>query len=201
MNIRQTMKSKIKNWIQKAPDRKVYIEVLTAVLTVPVMLTVLITNLNNLTAKKTTTTANVTPAASPQVIIKTIPAGNNTVAQETASKNNQQDSSPTATDCKKQIGPVDISYPTEGENVSDNPLTIIIKHDDDTYCSVVWSYRINGGPWSEYSNNSISLYNMPNGEKKLDLRIQSTVSSDQTMITRNFNYQGSTDQTATSSAN
>lgn len=203
------MKQKIKSLIKRAPDNKVYIEVITALLTVPVMLTVLITNYNNLTTKKTTSEAvSAVPTKTQEVIIKTIPGNNNSQAQTPPQIANQAQSPATptpipttgTTQCQKSVGPVTISYPTEGETVSDNPLTIIINHDDNDYCAVVWSYSINGGPWSNYSSNSISLYDMPNGSKQLELRVQSTVSNDQTLLTRNFTYTGATNNSASPSA-
>ncbi|MCL4417482.1 MAG: hypothetical protein M1365_12460 [Actinobacteria bacterium] len=101
--------------------------------------------------------------------------------------------------CKKTVGPISISYPSEGETVSDNPVCITIKYDDPNYCSVVWSYRINNNTWSDYSNNSACLYNLSKGEVKFDLRIQSTVSQDQTKsLSRTFNYQGTSEENVAS---
>ena len=39
---------KIKKWYRAMPDKKRYIEFITALLTIPVLLTVLITNLSNI---------------------------------------------------------------------------------------------------------------------------------------------------------
>lgn len=189
------MKNKLKSWIKSTPDRKVYIEVITALLTVPVMITVLLTNFNNLTKSKEAESKSPEPTAKQEIVIKQVP--DNTTPKAGASAVTQ----PTQASCKKEVGPVTISYPQEGASVSDNPLNIIIKYDDSTYCSVVWSYRINGGAWSEYSGNSISLYDMPSGDKKFDLRIQSTVSQDSDMISRSFIYNSTNSQTATPSAN
>ena len=65
-----------------------------------------------------------------------------------------------------------------------------ISYDDSTYCTAVWSYRINDGSWSDYSNNSVALYNLPNGPVKFELRAKSTTSSDQSDLIRNFMYDG-----------
>lgn len=182
-----------KNWIKRAPDRKIYIEVITALLTVPVMITVLITNLNNLSSKKE---EHSTPAPQPkqEIIIKEVPSGDSAPQAGASAKQLTPDT------CKKEVGPVTISYPREGQAVDENPLNIIVNYDDDTYCSVVWSYRINNGSWSEYNSSSISFYDMPSGEKKLDLRIQSTVSQDQEMISRTFTYTNTSTPVATQSA-
>jgi hypothetical protein len=187
------MRQKVKHWIKSAPDRKVYIEVLTALLTVPVLITVLLTNFSNLTKTKDSA-KNPEPSPKQEIIIKQLPDTSNAPKAEATS------TTMTPQSCKKEVGPVTIAYPKEGDTISDNPLTISIKYDNDTYCSVVWSYRINGGPWSDYDSNSISLYNLPNGDKQLELRVQSTVTQDQDIITRNFTYTGSTAPAASSSA-
>ncbi len=182
---------KFKKWLRQAPERKVYIEVITAMLTVPVLITVLITNLNNLNSKKDPAP---TEPSKQEIILREVPSKNN--PPQTSATEKKQDPET----CKKEIGPISISYPQEGQTVDENPLNIIIRYDDNTYCSVVWSYRINNGSWSEYTSNSISLYDMPSGNKKFDLRVQSTVSQEQEMVTRNFIYTNSTTPIATQSA-
>lgn len=175
---------KFKKWLKQAPERKVYIEVITASLTVPVLITVLLTNLSNLNSKKPDTTPE--QPTKQEIVLREIPSSNQ-APQVSASE-----PQPTQQSCKKEIGPVSISYPQEGQIISDNPVNIIVKYDNETYCSVVWSYRVNNGNWSEYSSNSISLYDMQSGNKKIDLRVQSTVNQEQEMITRNFVYENTT---------
>jgi hypothetical protein len=161
--------------LKKARPRKHYIEFITAALSIPVLLTVILINLNNL---NNSNKQSPQPASSP-IIIK-------------EGSNNSNVPSPAKSEvCKKEIGPISISYPKEGATITDNPVNFIIKYTDQSYCSVVWSYRINGGQWSEYSSNSPSIYNMPNGNVKFELRVQSTVSQDTDSLERNFNYQGS----------
>lgn len=188
------MVHRFKNWIKKAPDRKVYIEVVTAVLTIPVMITVLVTNLNNLSDNKKDTVDAAQPSpAKQEIVIKEIPAGQSaqtTITEKIISTE----------PCKKEVGPIHIAYPTEGQTITENPVHVTINYDDEEYCSAVWSYRINGGQWSEYSSNSISLYEMTAGNKKLELRVQSTVSNDQEMLTREFNYTPSSTPQASASA-
>lgn len=185
---------KFKKWLKQTPERKVYIEVITAVLTVPVMVTVLITNFNNLSAKKEA--AKPSEPTKQEIILREIPSNN----QAPLTNANEKQPAPDSDTCKETIGPLTISYPQEGQVVVENPVNIIIRYDDKTYCSVVWSYRINNGPWSEYSSNSIALYDMPSGEKKFDLRIQSTVSQEQELISRSFTYVNSSTPVATQSA-
>lgn len=189
------MVQKFKDWVRKAPDRKIYIEVVTAILTIPVMITVLVTNLNNLSEKKKDTAEAAQPSPVKQeIVIKEIPAGQS--AQTTVTEKIVTTEQP----CKKEVGPISISYPLDKQTVTENPVNILIDYSDDEYCSVVWSYRINDGAWSEYSSNSISLFEMPAGDKKLELRVQSTVSKDQEILTREFNYAPSSTSTASGSA-
>lgn len=175
------MKRKISKFfhsIRKIPDRKHYVEFVAATLSIPVLLTVILVNLSNLQAEKKET--DPAPTQSVREII--IREGGNSVAVPSVQ--------PTNSDvCKKEIGPVSISYPGEGQTVSENPVSFTIRYTDKSYCSVVWSYRINNGTWSEFSSNSPTVYNMPNGNIKFELRVQSTVNDDQEQLERNFIYQ------------
>lgn len=164
----------VKKSIKKLKIRKNHLDWVAGALSIPVLLTVIILNLNNLNSQKKDTSP--TPTPQEKVII---------VPQNTNPTSNQ----PTNTSCKKEIGPISITSPKEDETVSSNPVNVIIKYGDASYCSVVWSYRVNNGQWSEYNSNSVSLYNLPNGNIKFDLRIQSTVSQDTDTLTRNFKYQ------------
>lgn len=170
---------RIKTWVKQLPNKKHHLDFIAALLSIPVLLTVVTTNIINLQNKskpQETTTKQEKP-----IIIQ---------------NQDQPKFTPKATDatpsvCKKEVGPISISYPEENQTVSDNPVCITIKYDNTNYCSVVWSYRINGGSWSNYSSNSVCLYNVPKGNVKFELRAQSTVSEDQTSITRNFVNEGS----------
>lgn len=171
--------------MKKAPDRKHYLEFVTAALSIPVLLTVILINLNNLreTPKTEPTPSPSTPTR--EIIIRETEGGNSVTTAPTSSEI-----------CKKDIGPVSISYPKEGATLTENPVNFIIRYTDKSYCSVVWSYRINDGAWSEFSSNSPSIYNMPNGIIKFELRVQSTVSEDQEQLERNFIYQGTASPTS-----
>lgn len=181
--------SKLGLLLKKVPDRKHYIEFITAILSIPVLLTVILVNMNNLSAQNKKT-ASSSPTPVKEVII-------HETVKDTPLKAPQI--SPTSSACKKEIGPISISYPAEGAIVSDNPVNFIIRYEDKNYCAVVWSYRINNSSWSEYSSNSPSVYNIPNGTVRFELRIQSTVSSDQAMFQRTFTYQNSASPTPTPS--
>lgn len=115
------------------------------------LLTVLITNLNNLNSTKNDSTKDPQPTKQ-EIVIKEVPA--------TTTPGTDHET------CKKEVGPVTISYPTEGATITTNPVNVTIRYQNSEYCSVVWSYRVNEGEWSEYSSNSISLYGMEKWCKK-----------------------------------
>jgi len=192
-SLKSTMK-KIKKLFSGLPGKKNHLDLIIALLTIPVLLLVIFTNVMNF-QKSSKDTPSPTPIASKEIIIQVGPTGSQAVVQPV------KNAVVPVTGCKKLVGPISVSFPTEGQTVTDNPVCINIKYSDPNYCSVVWSYRINNNTWSDYSSNSVCLYNLPKGTVKFDLRAQSTVSQDQTSISRTFNYQGSTDTPiATSSA-
>lgn len=178
----------------KLPERKQYIEFFTAVLTVPVLLTVIILNVNNLRAtdKKDTDTK-----AEPTIreIVITQPVGSGTETKTVTV---------TTEPCTPGIGSIAISYPDEGDTVTDNPVQFGIDYTKGKYCAVVWSYRINNGRWSDYDDRSVALYNLPSGNVKFDLRVKSVVSGEEKTLSRSFTYRGTTVETtptASGSAN
>lgn len=175
-----------KKLLRKLPEKKPYIEVLTAALTIPVLLTVLILNWNNLKGndKKESPKAPESKiiVQTPSVKVEKFPTVQTTQAS-----------------CKKEVGPISIESPKENSITNANPVCFSIKYADQNYCSVVWSYRINNGAWSEYNSNSPCVYNLPSGNTKFELRVQSTVSQDTETLERNFKYEGFKE--ATQSAN
>ena len=183
------------------PDKKQYIEFFTAVLTVPMLLTVIMINLNNLNTKNNSNTIKPTDTPKQEKIY--IPViTNNTSANNTKnlptptitpdlSQVVSQNITQTPTACKAGIGSIDITSPAQGDNITDNPVNINIKYDPGNYCAVVWSYRINSGKWSDYDDKSIALYDLQNGNITLDLKIKSIVNGDEKQLTRNFIYNGS----------
>lgn len=172
--------SKLREWLRELPRRKPHIDVLTALLTVPVLLTVLIANIVSLRNKDKNNQP--TPTPNLQKIIVQNPESN--------SKDKTIINPTPGPACKKEVGPVSIKSPRENETVKENPVCFVIKYDDPNYCSVVWSYRINGGQWSDYNANSVCLYDIPQGDVLFELRVQSTTSQDQEILKRNFVYEG-----------
>lgn len=168
MEILNSIKKQIKEFHTKKP----HIEFFTALLTIPVLLTVIILNLNNLRSD------NKKDTGENKTIVITQPA-----AQE-------KEVIITKEACKAGIGDISIDNPNEGDLISDNPVMIDINYDAGDYCEAVWSYRINNGTWSSYDDRSIALYNLQNGNIRLELRVKSVVNSQQKTLTRNFVYSG-----------
>jgi len=175
---------------KKLTHKKHHLDFIVAVLTIPVLLSVIILNYTNLQNIQKNKNITPTPTQAEKIIID---------PQKTLAN-----PSLASTTCVKDIGPIDISFPKENQTVSDNPLCINIKYADANYCSVVWSYKINSGTWSEFTGNNPCIYNLSGGNVKFDLRVQSTVIQKEETLTRNFIYKGtvlSPTLTSTSSAN
>lgn len=172
------------DWQRRLPDKKRYAEFITAVLSIPVLITVMILNIVNLKQKEPT------PPPSPTRIVEYIPITNTTNPPNTPIPSSSV-IPPTSSDCKKEVGPVEISYPVEGATLNENPVTVVVSYHPGEYCAVVWSYRINSGTWSQFDDKSIALYNMTSGEKKLDLRVKSIASGQEVFLNRTFTYENS----------
>jgi hypothetical protein len=184
VNSLQRSWSRLKRSIKEFHTKKPHIEFFTALLTIPVLLTVIILNLNNL---KGTSAETKEPTKNETIVITQ--GGGNTEPREVIV---------TKEACEPGIGDISIASPEEGDTVSDNPVEVDVDYDAGDYCEVVWSYRLNGGTWSSYDDRSIALYNLPNGEIKLDLRVKSVVNSSQKTLSRTFNYTGAQNSPTTS---
>ncbi|MDD2483258.1 MAG: hypothetical protein PHE32_01165 [Candidatus Shapirobacteria bacterium] len=186
---------KIKKWYSGLPDKKRHIELITAALSVPMMLTVILVNMNNIKAQKEKV-ETATPTSAPiQVIIDNPTATNSTV---TNTKTTPMPL-PSRAECKKEIGPIEILSPQEGEIVTSDNVCINISTDG-KYCPVTWSYKLGTDSWSDFNNNDICLYNLTPGKKQLQIKIKSTVIDKTITLERNFIYQTSATSTSTSSA-
>lgn len=172
------MLNRLKNWFRNLPDKKKYLELITAFLTIPVLLTVLLTNLSRIQDDKKNAMQNTPTLSVPtkEIVIREVIT--------TTPVPTSEEEKP----CIPQIGPVSIQNPTENSIVSDNPFSIIMSYTDGSYCPVVWSYRINNSSWSTYTDKSIDIYNVDRGEKKLEVRIRSTVSKEEKILVQNFTY-------------
>ncbi len=175
--------SRTRRFVKTFP-KKHHVEYITGILSVPVLLTAVALNFINLQNNtKKQQPASPTPVER-QIIVEVKPNENDTGSKATP-----------IPACKKEVGPISISSPREGQTLSSNPVCITINYDDENFCSVVWSYRINEGDWSEYNSNSPCLYGLPTGDVKFELRLQSTVSQDAETIERNFKYASSSAST------
>lgn len=172
------MFEKIKVWYRELPDKKKYIEFVTALLSVPVLLSVLLINLSNLNKKNEPMP---TPTPKEKVIVVTSPV-NPTISV-----------SPTLTptsipECKKEVGPVKINRPAENELVTTDKVCIDIGYKTGEYCSVVWSYRMDSADWSGFTEKEICIQNLTPGPKELEVRVKSSQSDDEVTLIRNFYY-------------
>jgi len=168
------MINKIKHFFGSLTGKKNHLEFFTALLSIPVLLSVIALNWNNLNANKTPENTQ------PNEIIISLPVDKNPTT------------APTKAECNPGIGEVAISSPEEGDTVSENPVSVIIVYKPGDFCSAVWSYRINGGSWSDYDDKSFALYNLPSGEVDVDLRVKSIVNGEVKTISRNFTYKSNT---------
>lgn len=169
------------NTAKKITHKKHHLDFIVAVLTIPVLLSVIVLNYSNLQKSKTEDIVP-TPTESKQQII--------VVPKDSTKENSTQ--APINPSCTKDIGPISITSPKEKETVTANPVCITIDYSDLSFCSVVWSYRINGGEWSDFNSSNPCIYNLPAGNVKFDLKVQSTVKQKEENLTRSFIYAGTT---------
>ncbi len=171
--------------ISRLPDKKKYFELITAVLSIPVLLSVILLNYTNIQNQRNPKDTDTSPTPA---IITIIQERDNPSNTNTGS--NPQNTVPSNTDCIPEVGPVTITSPEAGETTDANPLSIIINQNDpnNEYCAIVWSYRIDGGAWSNFDDKDIYIYNLESGEKKLDVRVKSLISGDEETISRTFSY-------------
>lgn len=168
---------KTKAIVKKIPAAKPHLDLIAAILTIPVLITVIILNFSNLTksTKATQPIPTPTPRIETQTVIEKIPVA----------VSNIPTSSPA---CTPGIGDLSLDTPKEGSTISTNPVCITISYQSNNHCGVVWAYRINNGSWSDYSNNAVCLYNMPPGPITFDLQAKSLVNTDTVTLERNFTY-------------
>lgn len=193
---RRTGKIKKKR-LERLYEKKPLIELIVTILSIPSLILVVILNFNslkNINAKPTPTPS--TTATNPAA--KTTAPNFFTEPIINTPKSAQSDINQTV--CNKNLGPITITAPNEGDTLTSNPAEIDIAYNNSTYCSAVWSYRVNGSSWSNYDNNSVALYNLPNGQITFELRAKSLASSDTTTLTRHFIYNGPSTATTPTTA-
>lgn len=189
--------TKLRDWFRRLPDKKQYIEVITATLSIPVLLSVIFMNYMNIQQQRQPVTEPTpTPKEDrmppPQTI--TIIGGDDTESTPTPSLSpTPTPSSAMSGECLKEIGPIAILSPSENQLVTRNPFEINIQYDQGAYCSAVWSYRIDSGAWSDFIDADILVYNLNSGTHTIELRVKSVVTSASETLTRTFTYQNSTE--------
>lgn len=206
-NFLKTFLSKIKKWYLALPDRKRHIELITAALSVPMMVTVIIVNLYSI-KKNNNTTATITSAPIQVVVENPAPAtasninppkdltvkttGNVTVVTPTTTPTSTPTPTPTSTSCKKDIGEIEILSPQDGEIITKDNICITISTDSN-YCPVTFAYKLDNNDWSDYtSDDSLCLYNLTTGKKTLQIKVKSTAIDKSVTLQRTFTYQAVT---------
>jgi hypothetical protein len=169
----------VRRFMQALPRRKQYIEFFTAILSLPIMITAIILNINALRPK--TTTPASTPAPSEKIIIISTPG-------QTVLKTNPVTSTPTGGACMTALPSVSISDPGEGDTVSKDAVCVVPNIAQGNYCAIVWRYSINNTSWSDYDDKAFCLYNLPSGNVTLRFQIKSTVTGATQEIDRHFTY-------------
>lgn len=193
---------RLTNWYQNLPDKKKYLELFSAALTVPMLLTVIIINLNNIKGQKNTISSETPPTSTPiQIVITGSPSQENspptlikdppstpTINPTITAAATTITPSPTTPSCLQEIGPIEILSPQEGEIITTDQVCLNISTNS-KYCPLVWSYKLDNGSWSEFNSNDICLYNLDNGSKQLQVQFKNTSISKTVTLARNFTYQ------------
>ncbi len=180
--------SRVRKVIQGLPSKKQYFELVGAMLSIPVLITVILLNTNSLrgnSAKTTTPTPAVVVTEKDRVI---------TQPPQVIYQNTGNDSSSGSSNasCTKDVGQVRIASPRQDEVVSTNPVCFDIASDDDSICPLVYSYRVDSGSWTDYSKNTVCLYNLQSGSHTVDVKVKSSQSDDVVQLRRSFQV-GQTD--------
>ncbi len=180
--------TKIRNWFTGLPDKKRYFELITAFLSIPVLLSVIFVNYFSIQERRNEEDKNPSPTPAVITIIERqdTPSPDEPTSKLTVTKNQTQ--------CEAEIGPIEITSPAENETLSDNPLCITIVRDNpnNKYCAVVWSQRINNSSWSDFTDREICIYNMDSGKKILELKVKSIVTGAEKTLKRVFTYENLT---------
>lgn len=173
-----TYTERIKKWWHSLPEKKKYLEIVTVLLSIPVLATAILLNLGSLRNKDKDT-----QPSQPQQNVTVVPV-----------EFKEKEVSPTTKQCKKEVGPVEIVYPKEDQTVSENSVCIEIAQKSADYCSVQWSFKLDEGEWSSFTDKQFCFSNLSPGPHDVQVIVKSTVSQDQTLLERHFNYKTSSAQ-------
>lgn len=180
--------NRIRKTIQSLPSKKQYFELVGAMLSIPVLVTVILLNTTSLKNNE----KSKTPTPTPATVVVT--EKERVITQPPQIVNNENNNS--GPSCKKEVGNVRITSPREDEVVSTNPVCFQIVTDDDSYCPVEYASRVDGGEWSDFSKNTVCVYNLKSGRHTVEVKVKSTESDEVVLLRRNFEVAGNT--TATS---
>lgn len=176
----------MKRIVKRLPDVKPHLDLVAAGLTIPVLITAVLLNFGSLQSKFTGTIPTPTPQPQQTKTTPVILPQTQTIVITSAPQ-------PTnTTSCQPGIGNMSISSPAEGQTVTSNPVCITMNYQANNYCSVVWAYRVNDGPLSDYGNDSVCLYNLPSGQTTFELDVKSLVNNSMETLTRTFTVAGAT---------
>ncbi|HEV2339875.1 MAG TPA: hypothetical protein VGT05_03875 [Patescibacteria group bacterium] len=187
---------KIKAKVKKLSATKPQIDFITAALSIPVLITAVILNFSSLETKISSSKITVTPTPSitvsqSQPVLPSTKPVIQTVVVTLAPQPSASQS------CTPGIGNISIASPQEGQTVTQNPVCINIDYQSENSCAVVWAYRVNNGPLSDYGNNSVCLYSLPAGQVTFELDVKSLVNNDTKTVTRTFSIPAPPTPTAT----
>lgn len=190
MELFSLMLDKITDLYHNLPDKKKYIDLVTAALTIPVLISVIVTNLVNLNhdKNKDIISAKVVQPTVERIIIKETEFPKPTLEK----KKTEITITPSPTiKCDTNLPIFEIISPAENEKISNDPTCVTLNQiDKGNYCSFLHAYRVNdSSSWSTYSDEPICLYNMASGDIKLEIKIKSISIGIEKTYTRNFTYQ------------
>lgn len=182
------IKDQITEFYRQLPDKKRYVELVTALLTVPVLITVILTNVGNLRKEDSKNTDVADTPAVQQVITRFVTPP--TDVDDDPDASSQEDPQVIDKECTPSLGGIDVVTPKENQIFATSQVLIDILEPGDEYCPIVWSYRLDGASFSDYSDKQISLFNVSPGEHELDVRFKSLASNEEKLVSRSFTIEG-----------
>lgn len=195
-------KKKIKTKYRALLDNKKALDFIAAGLTIPVMVTLIISNYYNIQSRKKQGEGVEEKTEIPvEVRVNISPEeGEGEKRDEVSPKADLTPTNtpkPTKESCKLDPAPMRIVYPEEDEVVFDDPVCVVLEIDQEGYCDSEWAYRVNDAGWSDYSSSQICLFNMKEGEVKLEIKIKNKESERVKAYTRNFKYKSEEEENLT----
>lgn len=185
--------NRLRERYQVIPEKKRWFDVITAALTIPVLLTVIISNILSIQSKRGdgNQVAASTPTNSQQPINIHVDA-----PASSTSASSQPSTSPM---CQEGVPDIAIVFPQESQTVGGDPVCIVHTGGSGNFCSLNWSYRVNNRDWTDTSNQPVCLYNMADGQVVFELRVTGENGETKT-VRRAFIYQNNASPPASESA-